>query len=304
MKNYFNILGITENASEEDIKKAYRKLAMKHHPDRGGDQNQFQEIQEAYSVLTDPQKRSQWELQRRSRGGNPFGGAQGAQPGGFHFNFNFGQSGGDPFDLHDLFRNFHQGNDPFSTFRQQQQLRRNKDLRVVIDLDLASTLEKQTKHISVKHLNGQRETVTIEIPRGINNNVQMKYAGHGDKSHSDLPPGDLYINFRVHAHPDFSIEGIDLVKIIKLNCIDAITGTTVNLFGLNGSEFSFNIPVGTQNGSRFKIGHQGLWSVEHSIRGNLILQIETLVPTNLNTEQLLLLEKISKELKENNGASL
>jgi molecular chaperone DnaJ len=162
---------------------------------------------------------------------------------------------------------------------------------------LSSTLDKQTKHISVKHLNGHRETVTIEIPRGVNSNMQMKYAGHGDRSHSDIPAGDLYINFRVHQHPDFIIEGIDLIRIVKLNCIDAVTGTTIEIKGLDGTQFSINIPVGTQNGTRLKVGSQGLYSIEHPVRGSLLLHIEITVPTNLNTEQLLALEKISQELK-------
>lgn len=293
MKNYFDILGVSPEASDDEIKKAYRSLAMKHHPDRGGDQAKFQDIQEAYDTLSNPQKRAEWDMQRRG-GGNPFAGGQ---PGGFHFNFGF-NPGGDPFDIHDIFRNFQQGQDPFAGFRNQQQPRRNRDLRVSIDLDLSSTLEKQTKHISVKHINGHRETVSIDIPRGVNGNMQMKYAGHGDRSYGDLPPGDLYINFRVHQHPDFIIEGIDLIRVIKLNCIDAVTGTTIKVNGLDGTEFTVNIPVGTQNNSRMRIGHQGLYSVEHPHRGNLILHIELFVPTNLNTEQLLTLEKISNELKQ------
>lgn len=292
MKNYFDILGVTPNASEDEIKKAYRSLAMKHHPDRGGDQAQFQDIQEAYSVLSDPQKKAEWEMHRQG-GGNPFGGGH---QGGFHFNF--GHPGGSPFDIHDIFRHFHAGQDPFNGFRQQQ--RRNRDLRVSIELDLASTLEKQTKHISVKHINGHRETVTIEIPRGVSGNMQMKYAGHGDRSYGDLPPGDLYINFQISQHPDFIVEGIDLIRIVKLNCIDAITGTKVQIKGLDGTEFEWSVPVGTQHGTRFRIGHQGLWSLDHPVRGSLILVIDLTVPTNLNTEQLLALENIAKELKKDN----
>jgi DnaJ-class molecular chaperone len=298
MKNYFDILGVADTASEDEIKKAYRSLAMKHHPDRGGDQAKFQEIQEAYAVLTDPQKLAEWQSQFN---GNPFArGARGAPGGGFHFNFG-GAPGGDPFDIHDIFRNFQQGGDPFGGFRQQP--RRNRDLKVQVDLDLASTLDKQTKHISVKHINGHRETVTVDIPRGVNGNMQMKYAGHGDRTVSDLPPGDLYISFRVHGHPDFIVEGLDLIRVIKLNCLDAITGTTINISGLDNKQFDWNVPVGTQNGARFRIAQQGLWSVEHPIRGSLILQIELIVPTNFTAEQLLSLEKISKEFKENTGTT-
>ena len=295
MKDYFNILGVAPSASDEEIKKAYRSLAMKHHPDRGGDQAQFQEIQEAYAVLSDPQKRSEWEMQRN--GGGPFGGGH---PGGFHFNF--GHSGGDPFDIHDLFRNFQQG-DPFGGFQQRQQQRRNRDLKVAIDLDLASTLDKQTRHISVTHLNGTRKTVTVDIPRGVNGNMQMKYAGHGDQSYGDLPPGDLYINFRVMRDPNFEIEGIDLIKVIRLNCLDAITGTSLSVDTLDGKTLTWNVPVGTQNSSRFRLGQYGLWNIDHPVRGSLIAHIHLIVPTDLTAEQLIAIEKISQQLKENTGTN-
>jgi len=288
MKNYFEILGVNSNASEEEIKKAYRSLAMKHHPDRGGDQNKFQEIQEAYSVLSDPNKRAEWDIQRNHSRHNP---------GGFHFNFNFGHPG-DPFDVHDIFRNFQNGQDPFAQFKQN---RRNRDLRVTIEMSLADTLNPQVKHISVRDMNGERETVTVEIPRGIDPNMQMKYAGHGDKSHKDLPPGDLYINFRIHQPPEFRIEGRDLIYVLKLNCIDAIIGTRVNIKGLDGTEFEVNIPVGIQNHSRLQIPHQGLYNLDTPIRGNLIISVEIFVPTNLTTEQLLVLENLSKELKDKTG---
>jgi molecular chaperone DnaJ len=131
--------------------------------------------------------------------------------------------------------------------------------------------------------------------------MQMKYSGHGDRSYPDLPPGDLYISFRILRHPDFDIEGLDLIHAIKLNCIDAITGSTLSIKGLDGTEFSWNVPVGTQNGSRFRIGQQGLWSIDHPVRGSLILHINLVVPSNLTAEQLITLEQISKELKENTG---
>jgi DnaJ-class molecular chaperone len=297
MKDYFKILGVVQGAPDEEIKKAYRSLAMKHHPDRGGDQAMFQEIQEAYAVLSNPQKRSEWEMQRN--GGGAFGGGN---AGGFHFNFG---GGGDPFDIHDLFRNFHQGGgDPFGGFQQRQQQRRNRDLSVAIDLDLASTLEKQTKHISVTHVNGTRKTVTIDIPRGVNGNMQMKYAGHGDQSYGDLPAGDLYIHFRVLQDPNFEVEGIDLIKVIRLNCLDAITGTSLNVDTLDGKQLTWNIPVGTQNGSRFRLGQYGLWNIDHPVRGSLIVHIHLIVPTDLTTEQLIAIEKISQQLKENTGTNV
>lgn len=278
MKDYFNILGVGQSASDDEIKRAYRGLAMKHHPDRGGDQTKFQEIQEAYAVLSDPQKKAEWLAQTQG------------SPGGFHFNFNFGGPGGSPFE--DLFRQFH--GTPF----HQQVPRRNKDLKVNVDLDLASTLTAQQKHISVTHLNGTAKTVTIDIPRGVNGNMQMKFAGHGDQSLADLPPGDLYINFRILRNPEYEIEGIDLIKVIRLNCLDAITGTSVKVKTLEGTELEWSVPPGTQNNSKFRLGQYGLWNVNHPVRGQLFGYVQIMIPADLTKEQLAIVEKLSLELKE------
>jgi curved DNA-binding protein len=281
MKDYYSTLGVNQSASEDEVKKAYRSLAMKHHPDRGGDSAKFQEIQEAYDVLSNPQKKAEWEAQKS--GFHQFG--SGGHPGGFHFSF-----GGSPFE--DIFRGFNHA-DPFNGFNRQ---RRNRDLRVAIDLDLADTLEPQTKHISVKHINGTRQTVTVEVPRGVSTQTQMKYAGYGDHTHQDLPPGDLYIEFRIKSNPDFYVEGIDLIRVIKLNCLDAITGTSVTVKGLDGKEFEWSVPVGSQHGSKFRIQGQGLWALDHPVRGSLILIMELTVPTNLTTDQLRKLENLRREI--------
>lgn len=287
MKDYFNILGVAQNAPDDEIKRAYRSLAMKHHPDRGGDQNKFQEIQEAYGVLSDPQKKAEWIAQSH---GNPFGG----QPHGFHFNF--GGPGGSPFD--EIFRQFH--GSPYGG-QPHQAPKRNRDLKVNVDLELASTLEGQQKHISVTKLNGAAKTVTIDIPRGVNGNMQMKYAGHGDHSQPDVSPGDLYISFRILRHPDFEIDGIDLIKSIRLNCLDAITGTTIKIKTLEGKELEWNVPAGTQNNAKFRLGPYGLWNIDHPVRGNLIGHIQLTVPTNLTTEQLIAIENLSKQLNQGNN---
>ena len=286
MKDYFNILGVGKSASEDEIKKAYRGLAMKHHPDRGGDSNKFQEIEEAYRVLSDPNQRQQWEQQSR----NPFGGGQ--QGGGFHFNF-----GGGGMDINDIFRNFH-GGDPFDIFgRQQQQQRRNRDLRIAIQLDLASTLEKQNKTISVQHLNGQRQELNVEIPRGARNGMQMKYGGHGDRSNLGIEPGDLYIEFQISPHPEFQIDGIDLIKNIQLDCLDAITGTEIIINGLDGRQFSWTVPAGTQTDAKFKIPGQGLWHLEHPVRGNIIAVVAVVVPAGLTREQKDAVEELKTKIK-------
>jgi len=280
MTDYFNILGVNAGASDDEIKKAYKKLAMTHHPDRGGDQGKFQQIQEAYSILSDPNKRAQWEHERQY-GGAGGGFAGGGFPGGFHFNFGGG-------DINDILRQFHGG----GPFARQQQPAKNRDLRVGIELELASTLETQKHHINVQNLNGGVKTVEIEIPRGVQSGMQIRYTGHGDNSIGNLPPGDLYIDFRVRGHPDFQVNGLDLIKSVKINCIDAIIGYKASVYGLDGTQFEINIPSGTQQNAKFRIPSQGLWDVNQPIRGDLLLEIGLIVPSNVTASQLENLEKI------------
>jgi len=273
MKDYFNTLGVNANASDDEIKKAYKRLAMKHHPDRGGDQAKFQEIQEAYDVLSTPQRRAQWEQERQFGQGGP---------GGFQFNFGFGPQG-----FEDIFQHF-QGGHPFS-FRQPA---KNRDLRVRLEIDLQATLEKQSQQINIRQNNGVNKTVDIEIPRGVMTGMQMRCQGIGDHSNTNLPPGDLYVEFFVRPHPDFQVNGIHLTRSLKINCLDAILGTTENINGLDGKVFEINIPPGTQPNTKFRLASQGLWDVNQPIRGDLFVEIILQVPTALTAEQLNKLQQL------------
>jgi curved DNA-binding protein len=276
MTDHFNTLGVGTNATDDEIKTAYKKLAMKHHPDRGGDQAKFQQLQEAYATLSDPERRARWQQEKQF--------AQfGAHPGGAGgFNFSFGGA-----DINDIFRQF-TGGHPFGA-RQQV---KNQDLRVGIELDLVSTLASQKHHINVQHANGSTKTVEIEIPRGVQAGMQMRFAGHGDQSMTNLPAGDLYVEFRVRQHPDFVINGIHLSKSLALNCIDAILGTSVKITGLDGTKFELTVPAGTQNNTRFRIPSQGLWDVNNPIKGDLFIDVSLQVPTTVTEYQLQALQQL------------
>jgi curved DNA-binding protein len=263
MKDYYNILGVDASASEDQIRQAYKRLAMQHHPDRGGDAARFQEIQEAYSTLTDPNRRAQWEQQQAFQD----------NAGNFSFQFNFGP------DINDIFRGFH---GPFGHFRQQQ---KNRDLRTTIVLDMASTLDAQIKHVNIKHQDGSTNTVQINIPRGVQTNMQMRFPGYGDNSNKTVPPGDLYVDFKINPAQGFSQNGINLHKKCMINCIDAMLGHSVSITGLDGRTFDLNIPRGTQPGTQFRIPNNGLWDINHPVRGDLFVEIMVEVPNVISQEQ-------------------
>lgn len=275
---HYDTLGVSENASLDEIKKAYRKLANQHHPDKGGDTEKFQNVQSAYDVLSDPNRRSQYDAER-----------QGA--GGFKFNFNGHDVGGSmPREMEEMLRNFgfafghgfaHSG-DPFSSFRQP---RRNKDLQIEIIISLASTLQDQTKIITVKTTNGESYPVEVKIPRGIKPSSTIKYPGLGDNFFSTLPRGDLYIKIQIEANTEFSLDNIDLYKSIEVDCISAMIGCTYAVKGLDDKVFELNIPPGTQPGTRLRLAEQGLYAMNQNIRGNLIINVKITIPTNISYEQ-------------------
>ena len=281
--DYYSILGVPRGASDDDIKKAYRKLAAKHHPDKGGDTAKFQEIQQAYENLSDPSKRHAYD--------NPQPQGFGGHPGGGGFSFSFG--GGDPFgDIFNQF-NFGPGQDPFAHMRQQQQ-RRNKDLRVRIHLNLVETLGDQEKTISVQTTTGERQTVHVQIPRGVTAGTSIKYSGLGDNMFNTLPRGDLYVTFVIEADPRYQIHGIDLVYPITISAVDAMLGSSTDVPSLEGRIFNINIPSGTQTGTKLRIPNQGLYAMEQqgSIRGSLIVLIDVVVPKASTQEQIDLLKKL------------
>lgn len=270
MKDYYNILGVDASASDDQIRQAYKKLAMQHHPDRGGNAARFQEIQEAYSTLTDSDKRAQWEQQRAFGGGH--------HPGGFGFSFNFGP------DINDIIRGFHGGGVHFGQgFRQQP---RNRDLRVTIDLDLASTLQPQVQYVEINDTQNGKRTVQVNVPRGVQTGMQMRFPGHGETHVPNAPPGDLYVDFRIRPAAGFTIDGLNLCRKVTVNAIDAIIGTRISVTGLDGRSFELIIPSGTQPSTQFRLGNQGLWDINHPRRGDLMIEIIIEIPRSVSQAQL------------------
>lgn len=260
MANAYETLGVPKGASEDEIKRAYRKLAAKHHPDRGGDTAKFQEIQSAYETLTDPQKRAQHD--------NPFQHHQG--PGGNHFEFHFG--GGDPNDIFAQFfgQGFPGGHNPF---QRHAQPRRNKDLRINLQITLAETLVDQRKSVSVQTTKGERFTVDVNIPRGVSNGTTIKYSQLGDNFFDTLTRGDLYVIINIIADQRFDQHGINLISNLEINSIEAMTGCDKIIQGIDGKEFSIKIPKACQYSTKFGLQGQGLYQMNTDVRGDLIVNI-------------------------------
>ena len=265
--NYYEILGVAKDATADEIKRAYRKLASQHHPDKGGDKAKFQEIQQAYDTLSDATKRQQYDM--------PGNGTQ------FHWH----SADMHHPDIDAIFRNFGFGfgADPFSQHRPQ---RRNRDLRIEIPIPLVSTLEEQSKTIQVSTTNGEKSTLEVKIPRGITNGTQIKYTGLGDNLFNTLARGDLYVHFNVHNAENFVVNGIDLYTKINVNCLLAVVGGTVNVTGLDDKVFELTLPAGTQPGIKFRIPQQGLYQMNSAVRGDLYVELVLTVPQDLPADHV------------------
>jgi len=278
---HYATLGVAETATADEIKRAYRGLASKHHPDKGGDTQRFQEIQAAYAVLEDSNRRAQYDQERRN-------------PGGMRFTVNGQDFAGMPPGMEDIFRNF---GFPGGAFGQgspfgQRHPRKNKDLRVELMMPLVETLQEQKKTLSIQTTNGHRETVEVSIPRGIHHGAQIKYPGLGDNMFNTLPRGDLYIVFNIPAEPRFGIDGVDLISKVSINCFDAVTGGVTEITGLDNRVFELQIPAGTQPGTIMRVRNKGLYHLEQTVRGNLLIEIIISVPQHLTEHQLELVRQI------------
>ena len=280
--DYYSTLGVGKNASQDEIKSAYRKMAMKHHPDRGGDEATFKKISEAYDILSDPKKKEIVDL-----GGDPNRQNQGF--GGHSFNqgpFEFHFGGGHP-GMDDIFAGFGFGARP---------ARRNRTLNIHVDITLLDVLtgKELNAEITVPGT-GKKKMINISIPAGIEHGQQIRYEGMGDDSIRDLRPGDLIVNVNVMSHSKFRREHTNLILDCTISVWDALLGTHAEIETLDGKTLTITIPPGTNQGTVLSCRGEGLPAIRTRNRGNLLISIKVDIPKNLSQLQI---EKI-KEIKNN-----
>jgi curved DNA-binding protein len=286
--DYYSTLGVQRNASQDEIKKAYRSAAMKHHPDRGGDEAAFKKISEAYDVLSDPKKKEIFDL-----GGDPnqqnsgFGGG-GFNQGPFEFRFN---TGGVPPGMEDIFGHF-----GFSNGFGRQPLRKNKTLNIVVDITLEDVLTGKdlNAEITIPGTN-KRKLINIAIPPGIESGQQIRYEGMGDDTMKDVRPGDLIVNVNVVPHVKFRREYNNIVIDKTISAWDAILGSSADIDTLDGKKLTINIPAGTQPNTVLSCRGEGLPIMRSRNRGNLLINIMIEIPKNLNQTA----KDLIKQIKDN-----
>jgi DnaJ-class molecular chaperone len=282
--DYYSTLGLRRGASEDEIKKAYRSMAMKYHPDRGGDEKKFKEIEEAYRFLSDPQKKNIIDM-----GGDP-----NAQPGmgggGFHshgpFEFHFGSHPG----MEDIFSHFGFG------FQNRRPMR-NKSYNVNIRIKLEDVLEGKDVDAEIGLSNGKKRLINIKIPPGIHNGQNIRYQGMGDDAIKDSAPGDLIVNIFVDDHPKFIRDEDQLIYNHTISAWDAMLGTNLKLETLDKKFIDISIPSGTQPETVLSCRGEGLPNIRTKKRGNLLIKISVAIPRLLSKEQRIIVENLRSDVK-------
>jgi len=263
--DHYETLGVQRDAGEQDIKKAYRKLASKHHPDKGGDQEQFKRIQGAYEVLSDPDKRAQYDNP------NPF-----EQFGG-------GMGGGNPFEsiFGDIFG------------ARQRQAESNPDGVVDITITLLQSYTGTNMIVNTGYTQ-----LDVIIPQGSDEGDRLRIPGKGPIRIKELPPGDLYVRIHVDAPVDWGRKGPELFMRRNINVFDAITGCNANIRHLDGTQYQLRIPPGTGHGTKLRMNGLGMFIPNRGVQGNLNVIIELDIPKVTATEDIERLNIIKKKYDE------
>lgn len=298
--DYYKTLGVGKTATDDEIKKAYRKLAMKYHPDHAkGDKSaeeKFREVSEAYAVLSDKEKRQQFDTfgstgfqQRYSkedilRGFDIEEMLRNLGVGGS--GFSSGRSGGKT-------RFSFGGGSPFGNFNGYEAPARGSDLVYELSLTLKEVAMGTNKQVSFLH-GPQSENLSVKIPPGMISGKKLRVPTKGEPGAYGGPPGDLFIKAKILDDPMFDVKGHDLYIKRSIKLSDALLGITLPVPTIEGKELSLKVPPGVKHKTRMRLSGNGLPFLNEEIRGDLYVQIDVQMPKQLTEEQLKLVEKLAE----------
>ncbi|MEA3240348.1 MAG: J domain-containing protein [Pseudomonadota bacterium] len=298
-KDYYAVLGVGKKASEEEIKKAFRKLARKYHPDMNPDnaaaEKKFKEISEAYEVLSDAKKRKEYDTYGETfqQPGGGFHGHPGAGAYGFDLNDLFGggmgggrsrsktfTSGGDPADIFaDLFGSS-------GGFQQQARPRKGEDISYAVEISFAEAVQGTELRLQINH-----RKVTVRIPPGTNNNSKLRVKGKGQPGAHGGPAGDLLLQVKVQVDETFTMKGHNLHCTVSIPLTTAILGGRVDVPTFAGKAM-LTLPPGTQPGQKFRLQAKGVKKNKTENYGDEIVEIAVDIPKKLTPEAKKLVEQL------------
>src|SRR5438105_12254228 len=309
-RDYYETLGVSKTASDDEIRSAFRKLGRKRHPDVAKNkktaEEKFKEINEAYEVLSDPEKRKKYD--QLGANWNQPGGFQpppdwggGAQPGGY-YQWSGGDGGGVDFEFggtgfSDFFVAFFgggRGRSAFGGFGQRQRTaERGSDVEADIMVTLEEALHGATRQVSLRRAGSKKvETYQVKIPRGVREGQRIRLAGQGEAGERGGKSGDLFLRVRLARHPDFTVEGSDLVHEVKIAPWQAVLGDKLIVPTLEGNA-RLKLPPGAQGGQRFRLRERGLPGVSGQ-RGDLYVVAQIALPKKLTEREREIWEQLAR----------
>ncbi len=316
-QDYYKALEISQTAAQDEIQKAYRKLARKYHPDMNPDnkaaQQKFKDVQKAYDCLNDPEKRKlydqfgdQYENVAAGRGA---GTGPGQGGGGYGFDDIFGgagQGGGFQFegDIGDLFRQFGGaagGKGSASRGRARSSPARGADLSGEITVPFNTAILGGHAFIGVQR-SGKHENLQVKIPAGVESGKKIRLRGQGEPSPNGGPAGDLLVTLHVANHPYFKRHGQNLELRLPVTLAEAALGATVDL-PTPGGVMSLKVPAGSSSGRRLRVKGQGVRDTNGNA-GDLFVELQIKLPENLDDESRQAIERIERMYTDKPRASI
>jgi curved DNA-binding protein len=259
MTDYYQTLGVSENASPEEIKRAYRTLANKHHPDKGGDQAKFKDISVANDILGDPQKRAEYDQQRQFGGGPQVR----FHTGGFDF--------GDVFSQH--FQNAgHPFSGPFGNMfgDMGRGMRKNRDLNIQCHVSFIDSFNGKQLEANYQLPSGRNQNVVINVPAGIRHGDTIRYGGLGDDSFQGVPRGNLNVTVLVQPDPVYRRQDDDVYMNVYISPIEAMIGTRKTIKTLTGQTMDLDIRPGVESGVEYASNGHGFVNPNIGNRGRFV----------------------------------
>lgn len=284
-KDYYEVLGVKKDASADDIKKAYRKLAMKYHPDKNPEdknaEEKFKEISEAYAVLSDAEKRKEYDAY----------GAEG-------FSDKFSQEDiFRGFDINDLFREFGFGGGS-RTFnfgggnRYQPQPHKGNDYEYDLSISVAEAYNGIKRELSL-NLGSSVKKVSVNIPAGIDEGQKLRLKGEGGPGANGGPNGDLFVKIKIASSSKFYLEGRDIVTTQEIKLTEALLGTSIHVTDAAGKKLDLKVPAGTKHGTKLRLKGKGLPALKKFVGGDLLVKINVAIPKKLSDEQIDLINNLA-----------
>ncbi|MCW8995339.1 MAG: J domain-containing protein [Psychromonas sp.] len=310
-KDYYKILGVEKSATKDEISKAFRKLALKYHPDKNPNnksaEEKFKEITEAHEVLSDPEKRKKydtlganWNRYQTSGGGfeDFFSQYGGGRRGGttYEFSGDFGDLFGGTSGFSDFFENIfgHSGSRGSKFYGAQQRKERGQDFEATLYISLEEAYNGTSKDVLI---NGKK--LRIKTNSGTRDGSKLRLKDQGGASRSGKVSGDLYLTIKIQKHPFYEIDGDDLYFDLIIDLYTAVLGGKKKVKLINGKTINIEIPKGTDGGKLFRIGNFGLSKPGNvGERGDLFVRIRIETPKNLSKKETELFKELSKLRRE------